>query len=110
MAEIDDVCMNNVLPFRRQRHQSKGRPSGTAWDVLAGAAKSIGAIVKSGFEIASLEVQRERAMVCGACEWWDLEGNFGLGKCRICRCTKVKLTYAATRCPLGKWENTTHGQ
>lgn len=46
---------------------------------------------------------RARAAACAGCEFWDAAARGGLGKCRVCGCTQLKLWLATERCPKGRW-------
>lgn len=64
--------------------------------VAAGAAAGGGVLVEPA-------AYRRRLEVCRACEWWREGARLGLGKCRKCGCTRLKLRLAALACPAGKW-------
>jgi hypothetical protein len=34
---------------------------------------------------------------------WDHSAYGGIGRCRKCGCTALKLRLATAKCPLGKW-------
>ena len=40
---------------------------------------------------------------CRACVDWDAKGFAGLGRCRRCGCSGIKLTWATEACPKGEW-------
>ena len=67
-------------------------------------AKASARFAASGFRQVRGETLTARKAVCGACPDWDPTGYAGLGRCRKCGCSGVKLSWASERCPLGKWE------
>ena len=84
---------------------------------VAGAAQVVANATKAAARVASAVVRREpvkvpdeilavRQSICEACEYWQPDGNLGLGKCshKRCGCTKFKLQLATERCPDGLWE------
>lgn len=63
---------------------------------------------KAGYQLASRKVQQERLAHCEACVFYEPKGNWGLGQCRICGCTRAKLWLASAQCPHpegSQWEN-----
>ena len=59
---------------------------------------------KSGFIKTSPEQIEQRLAVCRSCEWWDLQGFRGTGRCRKCGCsTWAKMRMQSATCPIGKW-------
>lgn len=65
--------------------------------------QSVAKWAKSGFKTASKEKIDERLTVCRGCEFWQESGNYSLGRCEKCGCTKYKLYLATESCPIGKW-------
>ncbi len=70
-------------------------------DMAINLTTSMGEWAKAGFKIAD-DVQ-SRAGKCLHCERWDPAARLGLGKCRICGCSKFKWWLKTTRCPIHKW-------
>jgi len=70
------------------------------------AAKALGRFAASGFRKAPEETRLSRQAVCHACPDWDAEGFAGMGRCRKCGCSGIKLSWASEQCPLGKWGRT----
>lgn len=58
---------------------------------------------KVGFKLASPIELDARIAICQKCEQWEPKGWAGLGKCKKCGCSGVKLKLASEKCPLGKW-------
>lgn len=59
--------------------------------------------VLSGFALVNQQTLEARVKACDECEYWDGQARLGLGKCRLCGCTKVKHWWASERCPKNKW-------
>lgn len=57
----------------------------------------------AGFPLADAETLKQREEICAMCEDWDAEARGGLGKCKVCGCTKLKRNMATEKCPKGKW-------
>jgi hypothetical protein len=60
-----------------------------------------------GFKNCTREQHNQRLEICKACEFWDASGYMGLGKCRKCGCSGMKLWVASSKCPIGKWKELT---
>lgn len=61
----------------------------------------IGALIrwiKSGFRISPL-LYLKRRPICQSCEFWRQKDVYGLGRCGMCGCTKLKLFLPKERCP-----------
>ncbi len=71
--------------------------------LAATAARAIGRFAASGFQKAPEEIRLARQALCHTCPDWDAEGYAGLGRCRKCGCSGIKLSWASEQCPLGKW-------
>ena len=56
--------------------------------------------IAAGAPVVSEAVYQARSAACGACELWDPDARFGLGKCKApgCGCTKLKRWLATARC------------
>ena len=60
-------------------------------------------VVSGQKPLATDEVVTERKETCLACLNWNPRGYGGTGKCEACGCSALKLTLAASKCPLSKW-------
>ncbi len=69
-------------------------PAEMAVDVTKAAATWIAA----GLPVVNQPTYDARAAACAGCELWDAKARFGLGKCKACGCTKLKLHLATERC------------
>lgn len=60
---------------------------------------------RSGFRMASKGELRRRQKICLPCKQWDSTRWGNTGGCRMCGCTRMKLFWATTSCPLNppKW-------
>jgi hypothetical protein len=54
---------------------------------------------KDGFQRVSEEQFQARKNICLACPNWDSTAFNGMGKCRLCGCTGMKLYIPSARCP-----------
>lgn len=48
-------------------------------------------------------VLETRKAICGACEFFNPKGNLGFGECKKCGCTRAKLFFKVSKCPIGRW-------
>jgi len=78
-------------------------PEPSFWTAAATAVKELGAWSAAGWPVARESTIDQRRAICGACPEWDGKARLGLGKCRACRCTRLKFWLATTQCPIGKW-------
>jgi hypothetical protein len=58
---------------------------------------------KAGFPVATESQAADRAAVCRGCQDWDAGARMGLGRCRVCGCTRVKWWLASAKCKRGLW-------
>jgi hypothetical protein len=79
-------------------------PEPTLVELARNFGGSVRRWVSAGFPVAKAVEFDERLKVCQMCESWDATGNVGAGKCKVCKCTKIKLWMATEKCPKGKWE------
>lgn len=54
---------------------------------------------KAGFPVAPNEAYEERLRICSSCAHWNQRAWLGMGGCRICRCSRLKLMLATESCP-----------
>jgi hypothetical protein len=61
--------------------------------------------ITAGAPLASAAVLAARQALCTACPHWQPEAYLGTGKCAhpSCHCTRAKLRYATSQCPMLKW-------
>jgi len=71
-------------------------------------AKSMTAWAQSGFKRVQQHVYEKRLAICRKCQFWQENGNMGMGKCLKCGCGKGKHWLPHEQCPIGLWgkENT----
>jgi len=70
---------------------------------IRSASASVAKWARAGFVSVSEKTYNEREAICNACEFWQPDGNFGMGKCLKCGCAKGKLKLPHEKCPIGKW-------
>jgi hypothetical protein len=57
-----------------------------------------------GFKKVGQDVYDKRMGICNECQFWDKDGNLGMGKCLKCGCSSGKLWLGHEKCPIGKWD------
>jgi len=88
-AELPDICQDTEPP--------------SAIDMARQFTRSALNWVRSGLPCVTNEQFQERLDTCKACDKWNGEAVFGLGRCGKCGCTGVKLFMTTEKCPLNKW-------
>jgi len=70
--------------------------------------KSMATWAGSGFKRVQQHVYEKRLAICRKCQFWQENGNMGMGKCLKCGCGKGKHWLPHEQCPIGLWgkENT----
>lgn len=71
-------------------------------------SKSMATWAGSGFKKVQQHVYEKRLAICRGCQFWQENGNLGMGKCLKCGCGKGKHWLPHEQCPIGLWgkENT----
>lgn len=75
-------------------------------DQASGLIKStIDWATKDKFNTVSPEIFSKRKEICLNCDKWDKNGFNGIGNCKVCGCSVVKLYIPSAKCPLipPKW-------
>lgn len=85
----------------RARHPNRKAP--TRAELAANFGKALARWAAAGFKVTPEDVYRTRLRTCEACEHWDAKAYQGLGKCRLCGCSKAKLWLSTETCPVSKW-------
>ena len=65
-----------------------------------------GSMVKwagSGFKKVQQHVFDKRMNICRQCQFWQEDGNLGMGKCLKCGCGRGKHWLPHEQCPIGLW-------
>jgi hypothetical protein len=59
----------------------------------------------AGFKTVNAEEYETRFATCEACEFWDGDARWGIGKCKHpnCGCGRWKAWLKTERCPILKW-------
>jgi len=65
--------------------------------------KSMAAWAGSGFKKVQQHVYEKRLAICRGCQFWQENGNLGMGKCLKCGCGKGKHWLPHEQCPIGLW-------
>jgi hypothetical protein len=71
--------------------------------LLDAAVNTVKRVAKGEEVLATDEVLAERKATCLECPQWNPRGWGGGGRCEACGCSGLKLTLAASQCPIGKW-------
>jgi hypothetical protein len=66
-------------------------------------SKSMVTWAGSGFQKVQQHVYENRLSICRKCEFWQENGNLGMGKCLKCGCGKGKHWLPHEQCPIGLW-------
>lgn len=72
-------------------------------DRVATLGASLASWIGDNFKAASPELIESRTSICKACPYWSDKGYLGLGACRKCGCSGLKLKMNVSKCPIGKW-------
>ena len=75
----------------------------TKADLAVNVTKAAWAWAAAGLPVVTQLVYDGRRAICDACEHWDATAFLGMGKCKACGCSSLKLWLATSRCPLKKW-------
>jgi hypothetical protein len=73
------------------------------YEQARGLAKAIYAHASSGFKTVRKETHEARLAICAQCTSWEPSGWGGMGRCKQCGCSGIKLTWKTSICPLAKW-------
>jgi hypothetical protein len=66
-------------------------------------AKSMATWAGSGFKKVQQHVFEKRMNICRQCQFWQENGNMGMGKCLKCGCGRGKHWLPHEQCPIGLW-------
>lgn len=103
-SKLDDlVCGRVAERLSKNPPDLEMRKPPTVMKMMASLGKSAAVYAADGFTNATKQQHQERLEICNACEFWENESYFGLGKCRKCGCSGAKLWVASSKCPIGKW-------
>ena len=65
--------------------------------------KSMGKWANDGFKRVEQDVFNKRIAICRQCQFWEENGNMGMGKCLKCGCGRGKHWMPHEQCPVGLW-------
>jgi len=90
---VDGVAYANLM--------NRGKP-------VVKFAQSMAHWMGNGFKKVQQHVYERRLAICRKCQFWQENGNLGMGKCLKCGCGKGKHWLPHEQCPIGLWgkENT----
>lgn len=87
-----------------QALQAFGRlPQADLTEMLSSLGDSLPSLASSMFATASPEELTRRKELCHICPFWSQESYLGLGGCKQCGCSSLKLRFASSHCPVGTW-------
>ena len=66
-------------------------------------ASSMATWAGNGFKKVQQHVYERRLAICRTCQFWEENGNLGMGKCLKCGCGKGKHWLPHEQCPIGLW-------
>lgn len=66
-------------------------------------ARVMASFVRDGMRTVTEEQYNQRRAICEACPEWNDAARMGAGRCRLCRCTRLKWEIPQSKCPLDKW-------
>lgn len=93
----------NAVPVPAQMVREMGvKPEKASPFTKFGRLKhELGRWYRAGHKIVPKEIRKQRLAICKACEYFNPQGNLGLGECQYpgCGCTKAKLFLATSICP-----------
>jgi hypothetical protein len=72
-------------------------------NVINNFAQSMVTWAGSGFKKVQQHVYEKRLAICRKCQFWQENGNMGMGKCLKCGCGKGKHWLPHEQCPIGLW-------
>lgn len=104
---------NDDLVTRIARRLSKNPPdlsmkvTATMPEMMKNLGQAAILYATDGFKNCTKEQHDQRLDICKSCELWDASGYMGLGKCKKCGCSGMKLWVASSQCPIGKWRELT---
>jgi len=104
-----DVVLDNPLPPPLYPHwsgveqdltQIEPPPITEQFKTLVDAAVQY---AQSGFKNCTEEQYQERLAICKGCEFYEMAGFGGIGRCLKCGCSGAKLKLGISSCPVNKW-------
>lgn len=106
MAKIIQIRKpgDKVAMSQAERNAKRNLDMGPSLLAMArGLVKSTYNHAKDGFQNVSKETHEKRLAVCAACPHWEPGRFAGLGRCKQCGCSGIKLQWRTSVCPLAKW-------
>ena len=101
---------NNFIKLESKFYKDilmENNPPGTIRKV-SNLSKSMATWAGNGFKKVQQHVYEKRLAICRKCQFWQENGNMGMGKCLKCGCGRGKHWLPHEQCPIGLWgkENT----
>ena len=70
---------------------------------VATLGASLASWMSDNFQASPPELITSRTSICKECPYWSAKGYLGLGLCRKCGCSGLKVKMKVSKCPIGKW-------
>ena len=74
-------------------------PTPTLAELAENFAGAMSGWAQAGFKVVERAEYERRHTACLSCEFWQPDARLGLGKCKKCGCSRVKLWLFTSRCP-----------
>lgn len=106
MAKIIEIrpAGSKVPLTQAERNAKRSLELGPSLFAMArGLAKSTAKHLADGAKNVSKETHEKRLAICSACPSWEPGRFMGLGRCKQCGCSGIKLQWRTAVCPLAKW-------
>lgn len=110
---IDQIISQQICPREPKEYCEQmptdrivatlGNREPTVLELAGNFTKAIGYWISKGAKTVTEEVFNSRLKTCQSCPFWEPAGYLGHGKCNKCKCSKLKLWMATSRCIMGKW-------
>ncbi len=103
--ELEDHVFNEIRKKYREETPKDPKPE----EMVRNFSLAMGKWIKAGFKVVDQEKHNARAAICQGneltpkCDFWEPGARLGMGKCKKCGCTKMKLWLATEKCPVDKW-------
>jgi hypothetical protein len=102
------VISKDILELSQEKYDMLVKKYSKQENKVIHFANSMATWVGSGFKKVQQHVYERRLAICRKCQFWQENGNMGMGKCLKCGCGKGKHWLPHEQCPIGLWgkENT----
>lgn len=95
----ENVCRN------AKEGVCKDEPTPGALALMTQFARAAFQWARNGARLVDEATFNQRRTICFACTMWDGEKYFGVGGCKACGCTGIKLHLPTEKCPRDYWKS-----